>query len=191
LTAPSVGPTLSLARPDRLAPAGADAGRRKGHQQTMTQTNTTATANTTPTATATSTATKREVMEHELSTSEPRPGSAARRSPAGPRTVLSLESDSTLDAVLDPERLTVVDFSATWCGPCRMLEPILDELAQELPAVDFLELDVDRCQQSAIRYGVQAVPTLLVLQHGKVVERMVGLRPKGALAARLRELGAT
>jgi thioredoxin 1 len=94
------------------------------------------------------------------------------------------------DTALDPDRLTVVDFSATWCGPCRMLEPVLGELATELPAVDFLKLDVDRSQEIAMRYGVQAVPTLLVLHHGKVVERMVGLRPKGVLAARLRELGA-
>jgi thioredoxin 1 len=115
---------------------------------------------TTPTANATRTATTREVEEHEF------------------------------DSALDPERLTVVDFSAPWCGPCRMLEPILGELARELPSVDFLKLDVDRSQQIAMRYGVQAVPTLLVLQHGTVVERMVGLRPKGALAARLRELGA-
>ena len=112
--------------------------------------------------------------------------------PTAVRTAVTREiEEHEFDSALDPERLTVVDFSATWCGPCRMLEPILGELASELPAVDFLKLDVDRSQQIAMRYGVQAVPTLLVLQHGKVVERVVGLRPKGALAARLRELGAS
>ena len=111
--------------------------------------------------------------------------------PTAARSATTREiEEHEFDATLDPERLTMVDFSATWCGPCRMLEPILGELASELPSVDFLKLDVDRSQQIAIRYGVQAVPTLLVLQHGKVVERIVGLRPKGALAARLRELGA-
>jgi thioredoxin 1 len=113
--------------------------------------------NTAPTAAATRSATTRELEEHEY------------------------------DSTLDPERLTVVDFSATWCGPCRMLEPILGELASELPAVDFFKLDVDRSQQIAIRYGVQAVPTLLVLQHGKVIDRFVGLRPKGELGERLRK----
>jgi thioredoxin 1 len=97
--------------------------------------------------------------------------------------------EQDFDASLDAERLALVDFSATWCGPCRMLEPILGELAAELPAVDFFKLDVDRSQQIAIRYGVQAVPTLLLLRHGKVVDRIVGVRPKGALADRLRELG--
>lgn len=107
----------------------------------------------------------------------------------GARTTRELEQHE-FDAVLDPARLTVVDFSATWCGPCRMLEPILGELAAEMPAVDFLKVDVDRSQQLAIRYGVQAVPTLLVLRQGSVVDRMVGARSKGALADRLRELGA-
>jgi thioredoxin 1 len=141
---------------------------------------------TTPTATARRAAATREIEENGFS-SEPRSGSAPHRSPASPRTVVSLESDADLDAVLDPERVTVVDFSATWCGPCRMLEPILGELAGELPEVDFLKLDVDRSQQIAMRYGVQAVPTLLVLRAGRVVDRFVGLRSKGELAERLRQ----
>jgi thioredoxin 1 len=95
-----------------------------------------------------------------------------------------------LDALLHPERLTVVDFSATWCGPCRMLEPILGELAAELDGVDFLKVDVDRAQELAIRYGVQAVPTLIVLRGGEVVDRLMGLRSKRELADRLRELEA-
>lgn len=98
--------------------------------------------------------------------------------------------ESEFDALLRPERLTVVDFSATWCGPCRMLEPILGELAAEMPAVDFFKVDADRSQQLAIRYGVQAVPTLLLLRSGRVVDRLVGLRPKGALTELLRGHGA-
>jgi thioredoxin 1 len=70
-----------------------------------------------------------------------------------------------------------------------MLEPILGELAAELPSVDFLKLDVDRSQEIAIRYGVQAVPTLLVLRAGHVVDRFVGLRSKGELGDRLRQHG--
>ena len=94
------------------------------------------------------------------------------------------------DAVVNPERLTLVDFSATWCGPCRRLEPILGELAGELPDVDFLKLDVDRGQEIAMRYGVQAVPTMLVLRAGRVIYRFVGLRSKGELAERLRQHSA-
>jgi thioredoxin 1 len=103
---------------------------------------------------------------------------------AAPREV----EEHELQALLRPERLTVVDFSATWCGPCRRLEPILGELAAELPTVDFFKLDADRSQQLAMHWGVQAVPTILVLRDGRVVDRMVGLRSKGELAERLREL---
>jgi thioredoxin 1 len=99
--------------------------------------------------TATATPTAREIEEHEF------------------------------DATVRPERLTVVDFSASWCGPCRRLEPILGELAAELPDVDFLKVDADRSQQLAIRYGVQAVPTLLVLRSGQVVDRLVGIWQMG------------
>ena len=103
---------------------------------------------------------------------------------ATPREV----EESELQALLRPERLTVVDFSATWCGPCRRLEPILGELAAELPSIDFFKLDADRSQQLAMRWGVQAVPTILVLRGGRVVDRMVGLRPKGELSDRLLQL---
>lgn len=94
------------------------------------------------------------------------------------------------DAVVNPDRLTLVDFSATWCGPCRRLEPILGELAGEMPEVDFLKLDVDRSQEIAMRYGVQAVPTMLVLRAGRVVDRFVGLRSKSELSERLRQHSA-
>jgi thioredoxin 1 len=94
------------------------------------------------------------------------------------------------DATVNPDRVTLVDFSATWCGPCRRLEPILGELAGEMPEVDFLKLDVDRSQEIAMRYGVQAVPTMLVLRFGRVVDRLVGLRSKNELAERLRQHSA-
>ena len=95
------------------------------------------------------------------------------------------------EAVITGDRLAVLDFSATWCGPCRTLEPILGELAAELEgSVDFWKVDVDRHPQLAVRYGVQAVPTLLLLRSGRVIDRLVGARPKAILAERLRELVA-
>jgi thioredoxin 1 len=114
------------------------------------------------------------------------PSTTAAAAPSKPRDV----EETELAALLRPERLSVVDFSATWCGPCRRLEPILGELAAELPGIDFFKLDADRSQQLAMRWGVQAVPTIVVLRDGRVVDRMVGLRPKGELADRLRELDA-
>jgi thioredoxin 1 len=102
-----------------------------------------------------------------------------------PRELEEHELDSALEKAGD--RLAVIDFSAPWCGPCRILEPLLGELAAELEgSVDFWKVDVDRSQQLAIRFGVQAVPTLLFLKSGRVVDRLVGLPPKQALAERVR-----
>ena len=112
--------------------------------------------------------------------------------PTAARSATTREiEEHEFDATLDPERLTMVDFSATWCGPCRRLAPILGELAGEMPQVDFLELDVDRSQEIAMRYGVQAVPTMIVLRSGRVIDRFVGLRSKSELAERLRQHTAT
>lgn len=93
--------------------------------------------------------------------------------------------------VVERGGLSVVDFSAPWCGPCRMLEPILGELATEhAGSVEFWKVDVDRSPTLAIRYGVQAAPTLLFLRSGRVVDRVVGLRAKAFLAERLDALRA-
>ena len=109
--------------------------------------------------------------------------------PRPPPPARSRRTNST--RCVNPDRVTLVDFSATWCGPCRRLEPILGELAGEMPEVDFLKLDVDRGQEIAMRYGVQAVPTMLVLRAGRVIDRFVGLRSKSELGERLRQHSAT
>ena len=108
----------------------------------------------------------------------------------GAATAREIEAHE-FDATVNPDRVTLVDFSATWCGPCRRLEPILGELAGEMPEVDFLKLDVDSSQEIAMRYGVQAVPTMLVLRSGRVIDRFVGLRSKDELAERLRQHSAS
>jgi thioredoxin 1 len=106
---------------------------------------------------------------------------------ASAATTRELEEKDFDSVVGGGDRLAVIDFSAPWCGPCRMLEPMLGELAAELEgSVDFWKVDVDRSPQLAVRYGVQAVPTLLVLRAGRVVDRLVGLPPKQALGDRLR-----
>ena len=75
-----------------------------------------------------------------------------------------------------------VDFNATWCGPCRMVAPIVDELAEEYDGkVDFFSVDVDENSATAMKFGIQSIPTLVVLKNGREVSRVIGFRPKEAL----------
>ncbi len=76
--------------------------------------------------------------------------------------------------------LVVVDFFATWCGPCRMLGPIIEELANDYEGkqVTIAKLDVDKVGDIATRYGIYSVPTVLVFKNGELVEKLVGYRPK-------------
>ncbi len=84
--------------------------------------------------------------------------------------------------VLESDRLTVVDFFANWCGPCRKLSPILEEVERELgEKVKFTKIDTDENIESAKKYQVSGLPTLLVFKEGEVVERMVGLMPKASI----------
>ncbi|MFS8011240.1 putative monodehydroascorbate reductase (NADH) [Helianthus anomalus] len=73
-------------------------------------------------------------------------------------------------------KLMVVDFSASWCGPCKMLEPFIRSLSSKYPEIDFIKIDVDELQDVAQQFGVQAMPTLVLLKQGKEVERVIGAK---------------
>jgi len=82
--------------------------------------------------------------------------------------------------------LAVLDFSATWCGPCRMLAPIIDEMADELDGrAEFYSIDVDDNPAAAAAFGVQSIPCIVVLKNGQIAEQTVGFRPKEAMHALL------
>jgi thioredoxin 1 len=87
--------------------------------------------------------------------------------------------------VLESDRPVVVDFDAPWCGPCRVMTPILEELATEREDVRFVKLDVDSNQTTVARYGVMSMPTFMVFDGGEPVLTLVGSRPKKRLEQEL------
>ena len=78
----------------------------------------------------------------------------------------------------DFETEVLIDFWAVWCGPCRMLSPVVDQVAEENPNIKVCKVNVDEEQQLAIKYGVMSIPTLLVFKGGELVNQSVGVIPK-------------
>ncbi len=88
--------------------------------------------------------------------------------------------------VLQSPQLVLVDFYADWCGPCRAIAPIVEEIATELnEKLKVVKLDVDQNQETAMQYGVQSIPTLLLFKDGKEVERLIGYMSKSKLLSKV------
>lgn len=81
------------------------------------------------------------------------------------------------------EGVCVVDFFATWCGPCKMVAPVLEDLESEMTDIKFVKVDVDESPSVASTYGIQSIPTLKVFKDGKAVDTVVGFLPKEQIKA--------
>ena len=87
--------------------------------------------------------------------------------------------------VLRSEKTVLLDFWATWCGPCRMVAPILEEIAAERPDIKVCKVNVDEQPELASRYRIMSIPTLMVVKNGQVVNQAVGARPKSQILSML------
>ena len=98
-------------------------------------------------------------------------------------------TDSTFDGLLAEGKPMVVDFWATWCGPCRKIGPYIEELAEQYADRAIIgKVDVDENDQLAIRFGIRNIPTVLFLRNGEIVDKQIGAAPKAALEAKLQSI---
>ncbi len=95
-------------------------------------------------------------------------------------------TDSNFDQVINSEKPVLVDFWAEWCGPCKMIGPVVEELAGDYEGKAVIaKLNVDENPQVTARFGVRSIPTLLVFKNGQVVDKQVGAVPKSVLSQKL------
>ena len=95
-------------------------------------------------------------------------------------------TNSNFTELLQDSKLVIVDFWATWCGPCRMLSPILDEVEEEMSdKISVVKVNVDDADEIAAQYRIMSIPTLLFFKHGQQVDKSVGAMPKPALVEKI------
>ena len=98
---------------------------------------------------------------------------------------LKITKDNFQAEVLEAKETVLVDFWASWCGPCKMIGPIIDQIADERTDIKVCKINVDEEQELAIQFKVMSIPTLLVFKGGKVVNQSLGAKPKAAILAML------
>jgi thioredoxin 1 len=100
-------------------------------------------------------------------------------------SITTITKENIQKEVLESEKPVLLDFWASWCGPCRMISPLVDEIARENTAVKVGKVNVDEQQELARAFNIMSIPTLVVMKNGKVVNQSVGVRPKQQIVSML------
>ena len=100
-------------------------------------------------------------------------------------SVMKITKDNYQEAVLNADREILLDFWAPWCGPCRMVSPVVDEIASERGDIKVGKVNVDEQPELAAQFGVMSIPTLVVMKNGKLANKTVGAKPKAQILAML------
>ena len=98
--------------------------------------------------------------------------------------VIKVNNDN-FDSVKNSDKKVLIDFYADWCGPCRMVSPIVDEIAEERDDILVGKINVDESPELAMQFGIVSIPTLIVMEKGEIVNKMVGARPKSEILSAL------
>jgi len=93
-------------------------------------------------------------------------------------SVLKITNENFEKEVLNSDKTTIVDFYADWCGPCKMMSPIIDKIAKENDSIKVCKLNVDEAQDIAVKYNVMSIPTIIVFKNGMEFKRFVGVTSK-------------
>ncbi|MCL2814593.1 MAG: thioredoxin [Oscillospiraceae bacterium] len=105
-------------------------------------------------------------------------------------SVFKITKENIKKEVLDSNQAVLLDFWAAWCGPCRMIAPVIEEIAAENPDLKVGKINVDEEPELAEKFGVMSIPTIAVVKGGKVVQKSAGVKPKPAILEMLRKEGA-
>ena len=100
-------------------------------------------------------------------------------------SAININKSNFQSEVLNSDKKVLLDFWAPWCGPCRMVVPIVEEIAEERPDIKVGKINVDEQPELAAQFGIMSIPTLVVIQNGKIINQAMGARPKSAILAML------
>ena len=96
-------------------------------------------------------------------------------------SAININKNNFQNEIMDSEKTVLLDFWAPWCAPCRMVVPIIEEIAGERPDIKVGKINVDELPELASKFGIMSIPTLVVMKNGKIVRQVSGVRPKNAI----------